>query len=88
VTALDASIGGYGGCPFAPAATGNIATEDLLYLFSRSGIATTIDLEATLDTARWLAAKLGRPPASGLARAGGFPPSFPTRRGGFSTAAI
>lgn len=71
--ALDASIGGFGGCPFAPGATGNIATEDLLYLLARSGAATTINCEATLATANWLGGLLGKPPASALARAGGFP---------------
>src|SRR5262249_60640802 len=54
VTALDASSGGIGGCPFAPAATGNIATEDLLYALHRSGIGTGIDMAALLAPAPYL----------------------------------
>src|SRR5690606_3088587 len=50
---LDASLGGIGGCPFAPNATGNIATEDLLYMLGRSGIATGYDLERTIEAAHW-----------------------------------
>ncbi|HEY6644119.1 hydroxymethylglutaryl-CoA lyase, partial [Povalibacter sp.] len=73
VTTLDASIGGIGGCPFAPAATGNIATEDLLYLLDRSGIQTGVSLPALIDTARWLQDTLGRPIPGMLAKAGEFP---------------
>lgn len=75
VTTLDASIGGAGGCPFAPNATGNVATEDLLYLFERTGIATGVDLEATLETAAWLEDQLGRRLPGALLRAGAFPGS-------------
>ena len=56
---FDASVGGLGGCPFAPNATGNIATEDLVYLFERMGIATGIDLDALIATATWLGRELG-----------------------------
>ena len=70
---LDASCGGIGGCPFAPAATGNIATEDLVYMLERAGFDTGLDLDALIATARWVSARLGRPAASALARAGGFP---------------
>jgi hydroxymethylglutaryl-CoA lyase len=72
---LDASVGGIGGCPFAPNATGNIATEDLLYLLDRSGIATGIELDAAIETARWLATEMEREVPGLLSRAGPFPPS-------------
>ncbi|GAA5167489.1 hydroxymethylglutaryl-CoA lyase [Pseudonocardia eucalypti] len=73
VTRLDASTGGIGGCPFAPGATGNIATEDLVYLLERSGLRTGLDLAALIDTAGFLAGALGRPVPALLPRAGGFP---------------
>jgi hydroxymethylglutaryl-CoA lyase len=72
VAALDASIGGVGGCPFAPAATGNIATEDLLYSLHRSDIDTGARLTDVIDTAAWLAGKLGKPTPALLGRAGPF----------------
>jgi len=72
-TVLDSSVGGLGGCPFAPRATGNIATEDLLYLLHRSGVATGVDLEATIANAQWFEGVRGKPAASMLARAGTFP---------------
>ena len=59
-TTLDASIGGIGGCPFAPAATGNIPTEDLLYMLARMGIETGVDLARTIETAHWLEERFGR----------------------------
>jgi hydroxymethylglutaryl-CoA lyase len=70
---LDASCGGIGGCPFAPAATGNIATEDLVYMLERGGFDTGLDLDALIATGRWISARLGRGQASALSRAGGFP---------------
>jgi len=73
VQTLDASLGGIGGCPFAPAATGNIASEDLVYMLERSGVRTGIDLEALIDTARWLEQTLGAPAPGMLIRAGSFP---------------
>ena len=73
VRALDASCGGFGGCPFAPAATGNIATEDLAYMLQRAGFDTGLDIKALVATARWVGEKLGKPPVSALSRAGGFP---------------
>jgi hydroxymethylglutaryl-CoA lyase len=73
VDVLDSSCGGIGGCPFAPAATGNIATEDLVYMLERGGFHTGLDLDRLIETSAWIAAKLGRAPASALARAGGFP---------------
>ncbi|WP_166392139.1 hydroxymethylglutaryl-CoA lyase [Nocardioides ochotonae] len=75
VSVLDASAGGIGGCPFAPGATGNIATEDLLYLLHQSGIPTTDPVDAALvaETGTWIAEQLGLPQAPAmLGRAGGF----------------
>jgi isopropylmalate/homocitrate/citramalate synthase len=60
VAVLDASVGGLGGCPFAPRATGNIATEDLVYLLEREGIDTGVDLDALIRVAEWLSGVLGR----------------------------
>jgi hydroxymethylglutaryl-CoA lyase len=73
VSVLDASVGGAGGCPFAPNATGNVATEDLLYLLERSGTTTGVDREAVTGVGRWLGAQLGKELPSALGRAGGFP---------------
>ena len=73
VVSLDASVGGAGGCPFAPNATGNIATEDLLYLLRGQGIETGIDLDALVATSRWLGGQLGKDLPGMLARAGDYP---------------
>ena len=73
VTILDASVGGLGGCPFAPAATGNIGTEDLVYMLERAGFETGYDLGKLIETARWVGEKIGKAPASSLTRAGPFP---------------
>jgi hydroxymethylglutaryl-CoA lyase len=73
VDVLDASCGGLGGCPFAPAATGNIATEDLVYMLERAGFETGLDAAALVDAGRWIGEKIGKPPVSALSRAGGFP---------------
>jgi hydroxymethylglutaryl-CoA lyase len=70
---LDASVGGIGGCPFAPDATGNIATEDLTYLLDRQGVATGLDLDLLGSIGTWIAAQLGHPAPALLGRAGGFP---------------
>lgn len=69
---IDSSIGGIGGCPFAPAATGNVATEDVIYLLNRSGIEHGLDLEALIDTAKWLETVLSKKVPSMLAAAGDF----------------
>lgn len=69
ITIADTSAGGLGGCPFAPGATGNLATEDLLYALAGSGVTTGVDLDAVLETTAWMAEQLGRPPASRVARA-------------------
>jgi hydroxymethylglutaryl-CoA lyase len=73
VNVLDASVGGVGGCPFAPNATGNIGTEDLVYMLSRAGYDTGIDLNQLIDTARWLQEQRGKPVPSMVSKAGGFP---------------
>ncbi|MFD3677031.1 hydroxymethylglutaryl-CoA lyase [Streptomyces sp. NPDC058613] len=70
---LDSSLGGIGGCPFAPAATGNIATEDLVYLLHRMGMDTGIDLESAATTGSWLGGVLGIAVPALLGRAGPFP---------------
>jgi len=81
VSILDASCGGIGGCPFAPAATGNIATEDLVYMAERAGIETGIDLDELIAVTHWLEGVLGRPAPAMVARAGGFPPTKATTGG-------
>jgi hydroxymethylglutaryl-CoA lyase len=73
VDVLDASCGGLGGCPFAPNATGNIGTEDLVYMLERAGFETGYDLDALIATAHWMAAILDKPPAASVSRAGRFP---------------
>ena len=72
---LDASLGGIGGCPFAPRATGNIATEDLVYLLDGEGIETGVDLDALIDVSRWLEQVLGHDLEGQVYRAGTFPSS-------------
>ncbi|OYW30857.1 MAG: hydroxymethylglutaryl-CoA lyase [Methyloversatilis sp. 12-65-5] len=69
VTVFDASVGGLGGCPFAPGATGNVATEDLVYLFDDAGVHTGIDFQKVVEVAYWISAQLDRPVASRVARA-------------------
>jgi hydroxymethylglutaryl-CoA lyase len=69
VTVADTSAGGLGGCPFAPGATGNLATEDLVYALEGSGVATGVDLEDLLATTAWLSDEMGRAPSSRVARA-------------------
>jgi hydroxymethylglutaryl-CoA lyase len=73
VAILDASLGGIGGCPFAPRATGNIATEDLVFALHRSGFDTGLDLDALISASAWLAGALGRDLPAYLPRAGVFP---------------
>jgi len=74
IDVIDASCGGIGGCPFAPAATGNVATEDVVYMLERGGFDTGIDLDRMIATARWLEdVALKHPVESALKRAGGFP---------------
>jgi len=73
VETVDASIGGLGGCPFAPGAAGNVATEDVLYMLDRSGVETGVDLAAVIETARWLGGVMGKDMPSMLSRAGNWP---------------
>lgn len=70
---VDSAIGGLGGCPFAPGAAGNVATEDVAYLLSRSGIDTGLDLERLIAASGWLGEVMGKPMPSMLAKAGNFP---------------
>jgi len=78
VDVLDASSGGIGGCPFAPAATGNIPTEDLLYMLERMGVETGVDLGRAIATAHWLEEQSGRKVPGLLTKAGSFPASKET----------
>lgn len=73
VGVLDASLGGAGGCPFAPNATGNVATEDLVYLFDRMGLSTGWSLPPLLESVAWLEERLGTRLPGALSRSGGFP---------------
>ena len=75
VVSLDSSVGGAGGCPFAPKATGNIATEDLVYLLRGMGIETGIDIDALIECSTWLGEQLGKELPGMVARAGDFWPS-------------
>ncbi len=76
VAALDASVGGAGGCPFAPNATGNVATEDLIYFFERMGVETGIDHGQVIETTRWLETQLGKDLPSAVVRAGWWNPDM------------
>ena len=71
-TVLDASVGGLGGCPFAPNSTGNVATEDVLYLLEREGVETGVDLDRVIETAHWLEGVLGRRLPGRVSRVGDF----------------
>lgn len=73
VDVIDASCGGIGGCPFAPAATGNVATEDVVYMLERAGFETGLDLGKLIETSKWLETALGHSVSSSLSKAGGFP---------------
>lgn len=73
VDMLDSSVAGIGGCPFAPRATGNIATEDLIYLLDKEGVESGVDLDAVIAVTEWLSGVLGRELPGLLHRAGGFP---------------
>jgi isopropylmalate/homocitrate/citramalate synthase len=72
-TVLDASLGGTGGCPFAPRATGNIPTEDLVYMLHGMGVATGTELEMLVEASRWLGERLGKELPAMLPKAGDFP---------------
>lgn len=81
VETIDAAIGGLGGCPFAPGAAGNVATEDVAYMLARSGVGTGLDLEKLVETAQWLGGVMGKEMPSMLARAGAFPTEGAQERG-------
>jgi isopropylmalate/homocitrate/citramalate synthase len=70
---LDASVGGTGGCPFAPRATGNVPTEDLVYLLHGMGVPTGVDLHSLMETSTWLGERLGKELPAMVTRAGDFP---------------
>ena len=74
VRAFDASLGGIGGCPFAPNATGNVPTEDVLYMLHRMGCSTGIDLDAVITSVPWLQSVIGHSTPALVSRAGNFPP--------------
>ena len=76
-TILDAAAGGTGGCPFAPGASGNVATEDVVYVLEEMGVATGVDLEAMREISAWLGGLLGRPLPGAVAKAGPFPVGEP-----------
>jgi hydroxymethylglutaryl-CoA lyase len=70
---VDASLGGLGGCPFAPRAAGNVPTEDVVYMLERSGFDTGLDLDRVIETTEWLAGEMGRELPGMLSKAGNFP---------------
>lgn len=72
-TVVDASIGGLGGCPFAPKATGNVPSEDVAYMLYRSHVETGLNLQKLIETANWMADVIGRPLPGAVSRAGSFP---------------
>lgn len=76
-TSIDAALGGMGGCPFAPAATGNVSTEDVQYLLERSGISTGVVLDRLISASHRLSEVMGKTLPSMVARAGSFPPPKP-----------
>lgn len=80
VTRLDSSVGGIGGCPFAPKATGNIATEDLIWMLSRSGYELSADLAGLISTREWIEEQLGTSAPATQGRVDPFPPTAPRRR--------
>ncbi len=75
VSVIDSAIGGIGGCPFAPNATGNVATEDVIYMLERAGFKTNISLDRINENAQWLSEKMDRSLPGMVSRAGGFPTS-------------
>jgi hydroxymethylglutaryl-CoA lyase len=76
---VDASLGGLGGCPFAPRATGNVPTEDVVYMLERSGVSTGLNLERLIEASEWLSVNMGRELPGMVSRAGNFPGVVGTR---------
>ena len=74
VGSIDASVGGIGGCPFAPRATGNVPSEDLVYMLSRMGIETGIRNDKLIETGEWIGEQLGHTVPAMIGKAGVFPP--------------
>src|SRR5690606_6895343 len=70
---VDASLGGLGGCPFAPGAAGNVATEDVVYMLERSGVSTGLALDSLIGTADWFTDVIGKPLPGMVGKAGAFP---------------
>lgn len=77
---VDASIGGLGGCPFAPGAAGNVATEDVVYMLERAGIATGLDLTSLIETNAWLTGVMQKELPAMVAKSGGFPAPDATKK--------
>ncbi|MDQ3774713.1 MAG: hydroxymethylglutaryl-CoA lyase, partial [Pseudomonadota bacterium] len=75
VSIIDASVAGLGGCPYAPGASGNVATEDVAYLLGGMGIETGVDLSRLIETGRFISAALGRDNRSRVGHVGGGPPA-------------
>jgi hydroxymethylglutaryl-CoA lyase len=73
VRVVDASVAGLGGCPYAKGATGNVATEDVVYMLEGLGMRTGVDLDALIEVGRWISAELGRGNGSKVGRAGNWP---------------
>ena len=73
IDTIDVSVGGIGGCPFAPAATGNVPAEDIVYMLERNGIETGYSLENLIRQSNWLKQKMGKELPAMVSRAGGFP---------------
>jgi len=73
IRTFDVSIGGIGGCPFAPAATGNVPSEDVIYMLERHGVDTSMSLDDVINAAQWLSQKMGKTLPGMVSRAGGFP---------------
>jgi hydroxymethylglutaryl-CoA lyase len=72
---VDAALGGLGGCPFAPRATGNVPSEDVVYMLERSGYHTGLNVAGLIDAAEWLTTQMARELPGMLSRAGNFPPA-------------
>jgi hydroxymethylglutaryl-CoA lyase len=78
-TTVDASLGGLGGCPFAPRATGNVPTEDVMYMLERSGFSTGLDINRVIEATEWLAGAMGRELPGMVSKAGNFPGTLARR---------
>ena len=77
---VDASLGGLGGCPFAPGAAGNVATEDVVYMLERAGVATGLNLATLIEANAWLSGVMDKPLPAMVAKARAFPPPADNER--------